>query len=145
MSGFALGLIAGGFAGATGTLLLLLVVRSIPDGESIRSYMPERWNVVALIMGIMIVAGVFCSFVHQHLHRVPLLMLIFMLLVFFAAHVRGMLVAWIALAVATLELSVILPPANSFSIAHPRDQILLGFFVVCGVVGTRLLAQEQKA
>jgi K+-sensing histidine kinase KdpD len=145
MSGFALGLIAGSFLGATGTLLLLLVVRSIPDGESIRTYMPERWNVVALVMALMIVSGGVCAFFHQHFHRVSFLMLIFMSLVFFAAHVRGMLVAWIALAVATLELSVILPPANSFSVAHPRDQILLGFFVVCGIVGTRLLAQEQKA
>lgn len=145
MSGFALGLVTGCFFGAIGTLLLLLVVRSIPDGESIRTYMPERWNVVALIMALMIISGVFFSFLHLHLHRVAFLMLIFMMLVFFAAHVRGMLVAWIALAVATLELSVILPPANSFTIAHPRDQILLGFFVVCGIVGTRLLAQEQKA
>ena len=68
-----------------------------------------------------------------------------LLLVFLAAHVRGMLVSWMTLGVATLILCLILPPTHSLSIADRQDQILLVFFILCGAIGTRMITHAQKA
>lgn len=126
-----------------GTLLLLLAVYSIPDGDYLRSHVPEQWRGVALIVTLMIVSGVIFAFLN--LRRVAFATCLLLLLVFLAAHARGMLVSWMALAVATLVLCLILPPTQTLNIADPQDRILLVFFVVCGAIGSRLIAHTQKA
>jgi ABC-type branched-subunit amino acid transport system permease subunit len=143
MSGFLLGLVIGCYAGAVGTLLLLLAVHSIPDGGSPHTPASEPWNGVGLIAAIMIACGL--TFSLLNLHRVAFPALVLMLLVFVAARLRGMLVSWMTLALATVTLCMILPPNMSLSIADRQDQYLLVFFVVCGTLGTRFIAQNQRA
>jgi K+-sensing histidine kinase KdpD len=143
MSRFVLGLVIGCFAGAVGTLLLLLVVYNIPDGDQLGPTIPERWRGAGLIVVLMIVSGVLFAFLN--LRRVAFATSVLLLLVFVVAHVRGMLASWMALAIAALALGLILPPVHTLAITDPQDQILLGFFILCGAVGTRLIAQNQRA
>jgi K+-sensing histidine kinase KdpD len=143
MSLFVLGIIIGCFLGAIATLVLLLGVYSIPDGDYLRSQVPQEWRGIALIVGLMIVSGAVFAFLD--LRRVAFATSVLLLLVFLAAHVRGMLVSWMTLGVATLILCMILPPTHSLSIADPQDQILLIFFVLCGAIGTRMITHAQKA
>jgi K+-sensing histidine kinase KdpD len=143
MSGFVLGLVIGCFAGALGTLLLLLVVYRIPDGDNLRPSVPQRWRAVGLIVALMVASGVLFDFLD--LRQVAFATSILLLLVFITAHVRGMLVSWMTLAVATLVLCLILPPTQNLSIADPQDQILLVFFILCGAFGTRLIAHNRQA
>jgi len=51
MSGFFFGLVVGSFAGVIGTLLLLLIVYSIPDGDYLRSQVSEPWRGVGPLRG----------------------------------------------------------------------------------------------
>jgi K+-sensing histidine kinase KdpD len=143
MSGFMLGLVVGCFAGALGTLLLLLVVYNIPDGDNLRPSVPQRWRAVGLIVALMVASGVLFDFLD--LRRVAFATSILLLLVFITAHVRGMLVSWMTLAVATLVLCLILPPTQNLSIADPQDRILVVFFILCGAFGTRLIAHNRQA
>lgn len=143
MSRFILGLVIGGYAGAIVTLILQLVVRSIPVGANPRSAVLERWRDVGPIVVLIIASGVFLSFLD--LHRVAFATSLLLLLVFVAAQRRGMLVSWLTLAIATLTLCIILPPARSLQVTDPQDQILLVFFVICGALGTRFIAQKQRA
>jgi hypothetical protein len=57
----------------------------------------------------------------------------------------GMLVSWLGLAVATVVLCQILPPTENLSVADSQDRVLLVFFVLCGAIGTRLIAPKQRA
>ena len=143
MSGFILGIVIGCFAGSVGTLLLLLVVHSIPDGEYIQSQMRESWLGVALMVALVLGTGV--AFSLLNLRRVAFATSVLLLLVFLIAHTRGVLVSWTTLAIATLLLCLILPPARSLRISDSQDRMLLAFFVICGAIGTRLIAHTQKA
>jgi K+-sensing histidine kinase KdpD len=143
VSRFILGLVIGCYIGAVGTLILQLVVRSIPVGANPRPATPERWRDAGLIVALIITSGFFLTFLD--LRRVAFATSLLLLLVFIAAQRRGMLVSWLALVIATLTLCIILPPARSLQIADPQDQILLVFFVICGAFGTRFIAQNQRA
>jgi K+-sensing histidine kinase KdpD len=142
VSRFILGLIIGGYAGAIGTLILQLVVRSIPVGANPRPSALERWRDVGPIVALIVVSGVFLAFLD--LRRVAFATSLLLLLVFVAAQRRGMLVSWLALAIATLTLCIILPPARSLQVADPQDQILLVFFVICGAFGTRFITHNHQ-
>jgi K+-sensing histidine kinase KdpD len=143
MSGFVLGIIIGCFAGALGTLVLLLVVYQIPDGDYFHSHEPVRWRSVTLIVALMIASA--AAFTFLDLRRVAFATSILLLLVLIAAHMRGLLISWIALAIAALALCLILPPAQALTVGDPQDRILLVFFILCGAVGTRLIAHSQRA
>jgi K+-sensing histidine kinase KdpD len=143
MTQFVLGIIVGCFIGVLGTLLLLLVVYTIPDGDYFRSRVPEPWRGIGLIVALTIASG--AAFAFLNLRRVAFATCVLLLLVFLAAHVRGMLVSWMTLAVATLVLCLILPPTRGFTIADSQDRILLMFFILCGAIGTRMIAHSQKA
>jgi K+-sensing histidine kinase KdpD len=142
MSGFVVGVIVGCFGGAMGTLLLLLVVYNIPDGDYFGARVPKPWRGVALIVALMIISGT--AFAFLNLRRVAFATSILMLLVFVAAHVRGLLTSWVALTVATLALCLILPPTQDLTIGDSQDRILLVFFILCGAIGSRLVADSQK-
>jgi len=126
-----------------GTLLLLLFVHSIPDGEYFQKKASESWRGVALALALMLGAGV--AFSLLNLRRVAFATSVLLLMVFLVAHTRGVLVSWTTLAVATLLLCLILPPIRDLRISDSQDQMLLGFFVICGALGTRLIAHTQKA
>jgi len=126
-----------------GTLLLLLVVYHIPDGDYFSPRVPRPWRTVVLIVALMIASG--AAFAFLNLRRVAFATSILLLLVFVAAHVRGLLTSWLALAVATLALCLILPPTQALAIGDSQDQILLVFFILCGAIGSRLVAHSQKA
>jgi hypothetical protein len=143
MSGFMLGVVIGCLLGALGTLLLLLVVYSIPDGDYLQRSVPEPWRGIALIVVLMVASGAIFAVVH--LHRIAFATLILLLLVLVTAHARGMLASWMTLAVAAIVLCQILPPVGNLTIARSQDRILLVFFILCGAVGTRLIAHKQKA
>jgi K+-sensing histidine kinase KdpD len=143
MSGFVLGVVIGCFVGVLGTLLLMLIVYSIPDGDYLRARVPESWRGVALIIALIIASG--AIFAILNLQRVAFATSILLLLVFVAARMRGMLASWMTLAVAAVVLCQILPPAGDLTIADPQDRILLAFFVLCGAIGTRLITHKQKA
>lgn len=143
MSGFVLGVVIGCLIGVLGTLLLMVVVYSIPDGDHLRTRVPEPWRGMALIMALIIASG--AIFAVLNLHRVAFATSMLLLLIFVAAHMRGMLASWMTLAVATIVLCQILPPTGDLTIAGSQDRILLVFFVLCGAVGTRLIAHKQKA
>jgi hypothetical protein len=143
MSGFALGVVVGCLIGVLGTLLLMLVVYSIPDGDYLSTRVPEPWRGTALIIVLMIASGAVCSIWNPH--RVAFATSMLLLLVLVAAHRRGMLASWMTLAVATVVLCQILPPASDLTIADSQDRILVVFFVLCGAIGTRLIAHKQKA
>lgn len=143
MSGFMLGVVTGCLLGALGTLLLLLVVYSIPDGDYLQRSVSGPWRGIALIVVLMLASG--AIFFVLNLHRVAFATSVLLLLVFVAAHARGMLASWMTLAVATIVLCQVLPPIGNLTIADSQDRILLGFFVLCGAVGTRLIAHKQNA
>jgi Zn-dependent protease with chaperone function len=141
MSGFVLGSVIGLFAGAIATLLLLRFVSSIPDGELIRAAAPAQRGGNALIVALLLASGVL--FLYLDLRRVAFATSLLLLVVLVTAHLRGILVSWIMLAVAVLLLALLLPPTARLQIADRQDQILEAFFLVCGVLGTRMVAQDQ--
>jgi K+-sensing histidine kinase KdpD len=143
MSGFFLGIVIGCLVGVLGTLFLMLVVDSVPDGDHFRMRPTNSWRALALIAALMVGSG--AIFAALNLHRVAFATSILLLLVFVTAHVKGMLASWVTLAVATIALCLVLPPANKLMISDSQDRILLFFFVLCGAIGTRLVAQRQQA
>jgi hypothetical protein len=143
MSGFALGTVLGCLLGVVGTLLLLLLVYSIPDGEYLRSRISEPWRVVPASIVLIIACG--CLFSFLPTRRVSFATTILLALVLITAHVSGMLASWITLSFASLALCLVLPPAQNLGVARPQDRMLLVFFVVCGAIGTRLVAKKQRA
>ena len=141
MSGFCLGMLAGGVVGVLGTLALLLIVYSIPDGDYLRRKTADSWRGPAIIAVLIAASG--AIFAALHLHRAFATSAL-LLLVFIAAHLRGLLASWMTLTLAALVLSIVLPPRYSFAIATSQDRFLLVFFVICGLIGTRLVAQRQR-
>ena len=110
MSSFVLGVIVGCFAGALGTLLLLLIVYNIPDGDSFQSRLPASWKTVGVIFALVMASGVALMFLH--LRRVAFATSIFLLLVLLAAHARGLVISWMALAIAALAPRTSPPSSN---------------------------------
>ncbi len=143
MSGFALGFLLGCLAGALGVVVLLLVVYHIPDGEYVRSRIPDLWR--GLAIGVLLVAASGAAFAVLNLQRVAFATTVLLGVVVVAARVEGMLASWVTLGAATLALCIILPPAQTLDVADPQDRILLLFFVLCGAVATRLVAPKQRA
>ena len=125
-------------------MILQIVVRSIPDGGDLRHLVRERRHGVGLIVTLAIASGVLFNVLNLP-RRAAFAIAIFLLLVFVAAQVQGMLVSWVTLAIATLTLCLILPPVHPLRVARPQDQILLVFFILCGPVGARMITQNQRA
>lgn len=143
VSRFILGIVIGCFAGVLGTLFLLMVIYNLPDGDYFYARVPVRWRGVGLLIALLIASG--AAFVFLNLHRVAFATSILLVLVFVAAHMRGLLISWMALAVATLILCLLLPPTQALTIGGSQDRILLVFFILCGAIGTRLIAHSQEA
>jgi K+-sensing histidine kinase KdpD len=143
MLGFGAGLTIGFFAGAIAALILLLLVQAIPDGNIRNPSQSRPWRAMGLSAALLIALGLVFTLVH--VKRMSFATSLMLVIVFVVAHLRGMLVSWIALALAGLWLCVLLPPGGSIGIDNPRDQILVVFFLLCGAIGTRMIAQPEKA
>jgi K+-sensing histidine kinase KdpD len=143
MLGFGAGLIIGFFAGAIATIVLLLLIQAVPDADIRNSSALQPWRFMALAAALLIAVGVILMLVH--VRRMSYATSLMLVVVFVVAHLRGMLVSWIALALAGLWLCVLLPPARSLAIENPRDQVLVVFFLLCGAIGTRMIAQPEKS
>jgi K+-sensing histidine kinase KdpD len=142
MLGFGLGVVIGFFAGIIVTLILLILIQAIPDGDVTNPSKGKPWQGMGVVAGLLIASGIISALLD--LQRVAFATTAMLLVVFVVAHLRGMLVSWIALAVAALSLCLALPPVGHLTIAEPQDQILIVFFMLCGVIGTRLIAQPEK-
>ena len=143
MSGFTLGMALGCLVGAVGTLLLLLLILNIPDGEYLRSRISEPWRIVSIVLVLIVASGVIFNFLP--VRRVSVATTVLLALVLITAHVSGLLASWITLAAAVLVLCVVLPPIDTLSVARPQDRVLVVLFVLCGAIGTRLVATKQRA
>jgi K+-sensing histidine kinase KdpD len=142
MFGFGSGLTLGFFAGMIATVILLLLIQSLPDADIRNPSRLQPWRVISLSMAMLIAVGIILTL--GHVKRMSYATTVMLVVIFVVAHIRGMLVSWIALAMAGLWLCVLLPPAGSLAIDKPRDQILVVFFLLCGAIGTRLIAQPER-